>query len=303
MQEFVESIRHHSRLLVRELDVLKGVFQDTGLTYSQCHALFEIDRENTLTTMEVAESLQLDKSTASRVLSSLQEDGLADMRPGEADRRQKHFQLTEKGKVATARNNRLANRQVTDALLLLTAEERQTVLDGLRLYAKALRQSRQQQAFIIRPIQEADNPQVARLIREVMTEFGTVGEGYSIMDPEVDRMYETYKGRSSFFVIEQQGAIQGCGGIGPLTGGPADVCELKKMYFYPSLRGLGFGKRLVDLCLQAALEYGYRRCYLETVDRMWQANLLYQRAGFERLSQPMGNTGHSSCEAYYIREL
>jgi len=48
---------------------------------------------------------------------------------------------------------------------------------------------------------------------------------------------------------------------------------------------------------------GYRYCYLETVARMWQANLLYQRMGFRKIDGPIGSTGHNSCEAFYVKEL
>ncbi len=160
--------------------------------------------------------------------------------------------------------------------------------------------------FDIRPIRPEDNEQTARLIRTVMTEFGCVGEGYSILDPEVDDMFGTYDhDRAAFFVITRPGddTILGCGGIGPLSGGDAQTCELKKMYFYPELRGHGLGREMVTRCLEAARRIGYRRCYLETVARMEQANRLYQKMGFKKIDAPMGSTGHSSCEAWYLKEM
>jgi putative acetyltransferase len=159
--------------------------------------------------------------------------------------------------------------------------------------------------FQLRPIQQGDNPRVAHIIRNVMTEFGTVGEGYSINDPEVDLMYESYQAPdAAFFVIEgNDGQVYGCGGIGPLKGGEQEVCELKKMYFLPELRRKGFGKTMVEQCLEAARKAGFRYCYLETVERMWQANLLYQKMGFQKLNGPRGNTGHNSCELWYMRAL
>ena len=136
--------------------------------------------------------------------------------------------------------------------------------------------------FLLRPIEKSDNEQVARLIRTVMTEYDCVGEGYSINDPEVDHMFETYDhAHSAFFVIENgEGKIVGSGGVGPLENGEPHICELKKMYFYTILRGKGFGKTMVDLCLESAREKGYNKCYLETVKRMEKANRLYQKMGF-----------------------
>ncbi len=158
--------------------------------------------------------------------------------------------------------------------------------------------------ILLRPIKISDNPAMAQIIREVMTEFGTVGEGYSINDPEVDQMYEAYDHpKARFYVFEKGGRVLGGGGIAPLEGGSSEVCELKKMYFYPELRGLGLGKKLLIQCLDAARELGYEQCYLETVVRMEKANVLYQKMGFRRLENAMGCTGHSGCDAWYVLKL
>lgn len=161
-------------------------------------------------------------------------------------------------------------------------------------------------SLTLRPIQSKDNERVANIIRNVMTEFACVGEGYSILDPEVDKMAEAYSAAgSAFFVVENlaSGEVFGCGGIGPLAGGDGMTCELKKMYFLPTIRGLGLGRKMVETCLDKAKSLGYQRCYLETVNRMVQANQLYKKMGFKSINSPMGATGHCSCDAWYICEL
>ena len=153
-------------------------------------------------------------------------------------------------------------------------------------------------------MQAADNPAVATIIRQVMTEFGAVGSDYSISDPEVDAMYEAYPApQAAFFVIEHEGRVIGCGGMGPLAEGEPGVCELRKMYFLPALRGTGMGTNLLQLILETAHEAGYRRCYLETLERMEQARLLYRKHGFEQIDAPLGNTGHSGCNSWMVKEL
>ncbi len=156
---------------------------------------------------------------------------------------------------------------------------------------------------LIRPIRPADDSACAAIIREVMKDFGAAGPGSSIDDPEVDAMCASYSGpRAAFFIVEQDGRVLGGGGIGPLAGGTDDVCELRKMYFLPALRGRGIGARMLRLCLDAARERGYRRCYLETKTGMVAAQKLYVKAGF-RPSAPQGATGHSSCDRHYLLEL
>ena len=141
-------------------------------------------------------------------------------------------------------------------------------------------------------------------IRTVMTEFDAVGPGYSIEDPEVDHMFETYDREGArFWVIEQDGELLGCGGIAPLKGGDSATCELQKMYFRPELRGRGLGARLLGLCLEGARDSGYRRCYLETLGRMEHARRLYRRYGFEDLDAPLGDTGHCACNSWMALDL
>lgn len=300
----VNQIRQSSRQMVRELDMIKGVFQHTGFTYSQCHLLFELERQQLLNLNELSEILLLDKSTTSRVVKKLIDQGLIDVGKTAADKRQKLYSLTVKGKAAVKNNNCLANQRVEQSLNLLSEKEKKTVAEGLALYAKALQKSRRQTPFTIRPIRQADNLQVAKIIRDVMTEFQAVGEGYSINDPEVDFMYEAYdRPNAGFFVLEKGEVLVGCGGIAPLKGAKATICELQKMYFLPEARGLGLGKKLALFLMEEATKLGFKQCYLETLERMWQANLLYQKLGFERTTTNLGNTGHCSCDLWYLKDL
>lgn len=159
-------------------------------------------------------------------------------------------------------------------------------------------------AFSIRPIQPADDAAVASIIRAVMPEFGADGPGFAIHDPEVGAMSAAYdRPGAAYFVVEKDGVVAGGGGVAPLDGGPDGVCELRKMYFLPSLRGLGAGAALMARCLEAARALGYRQVYLETLRGMDAAQKLYERSDFRRLEGPMGSTGHFGCNRFYLREL
>lgn len=157
---------------------------------------------------------------------------------------------------------------------------------------------------IIRTISPTDNPSVAGLIRTVMPEFGAGGKGFAIHDPEVDDMFGAYSGeRSAYFVCEEDGRILGGGGVAPLQDGPADTCELKKMYFLPPGRGRGLGQQILTACLKSAREFGFDLCYIETFNTMEAAMKLYEKNGFERVPGPMGNTGHFACDTFYVKRL
>jgi putative acetyltransferase len=158
--------------------------------------------------------------------------------------------------------------------------------------------------FTIRPIETRDDAAVAAIIRSVMPEFGADGPGFAIHDAEVDTMSASYaRARSAYFVVELDGRVQGGGGVAPLENGDADTCELRKMYFLPSLRGLGAGRAVIERCIDAARAFGFRRCYLETLTGMDAAQALYAANGFRRIEQALGNTGHHSCDRFFQRDL
>jgi len=157
---------------------------------------------------------------------------------------------------------------------------------------------------IIRPIAPKDNEAVAAVIRVVMPEFGASGAGFAIHDSEVDNMAQAYtQPRTAYLVCEVDGKVIGGGGIAPLAGGDADTCELKKMYFLPSGRGLGLGQQVLQACLKTAQQHGFRYCYLETFNTMQQAMKLYEKNGFVKIPGALGHTGHFACDTFYQLDL
>jgi putative acetyltransferase len=159
-------------------------------------------------------------------------------------------------------------------------------------------------SFTIRPIETTDDARMAQIIRTVMPEFGATGDGFAINDPEVDWMTRAYSApRCSYFVVEHEGEVKGGGGVAPLVNGEPDMCELRKMYFLPQLRGMGAGAALMRRCLEAARGHGFKRCYLETLKGMDAAMRLYERSGFRKIPGPIGCTGHGGCDSFYILDL
>jgi len=160
------------------------------------------------------------------------------------------------------------------------------------------------EGFTLRLLTPADNRPVAEIIRRVMTEFGCTAEGFAIHDPELDNLFEAYDhARSRYFVVEVDGKVVGGGGVAPLRGTYQNICELQKFYMLPQHRGKGYGRALLNSCLEFAREQKFQRCYLETVGQMQAADSLYRKAGFEPIQMPLGNTGHHGCDRWYARVL
>lgn len=157
---------------------------------------------------------------------------------------------------------------------------------------------------MIRPIELRDNPFIRNIIKTVMPEFGASGQGFAIHDKEVEDMFAAYSNaRCAYFVCEFDGKIVGGGGVAPLEGGDGETCELKKMYFLPEGRGKGLGQKVLNECLRAAKQIGFKYCYLETFNTMNDAMKLYEKNGFERINGALGNTGHFACDTFYKKNL
>lgn len=158
--------------------------------------------------------------------------------------------------------------------------------------------------YSIRKIEIKDNQFVAELIRAVFDELNIPKVGTAYEDVYLDFMFEEYnKPKSVYFVVESQGRIIGSAGIAPLENEAESICELQKMYFLPETRGLGIGSQMMEKCLQAARDFGYEKCYLETMPFMLDAQKLYKKVGFEYICSPMGSTGHVSCPIWMLKEL
>ena len=300
----VDPLRQASRHLVRELGVLDGRPGGVGIPFSQGHSLIEIDRRGTMTAGELAAVLNLDKLTTSRTVAALVRAGLVAARADEGDRRRRLLALTARGRRKLATLDRVSNRQVHEALALLRDEERRAVVRGLDLYARALGRRRVQQELSIRPIIPRDDPEVAGIIRDVMTEHGASGPGFAIHDPEVESMSASYAPPGhGYWVLVRRGRVVGGGGFAPLVGGEPGVCELRKMYFRPDVRGTGMGARVLGHVLAEARRAGHRTCYLETLVSMARARRLYESFGFQRLAGPLGSTGHFAVNAWYALDL
>ncbi|UXB10724.1 bifunctional helix-turn-helix transcriptional regulator/GNAT family N-acetyltransferase [Aeromonas dhakensis] len=298
-------LRALSRDLVRELGMLSQQCGELALSPLEAHLLIELE-SGPATNQQLAERLRIDKSNASRPLARLAERELISWHPHPSDGRSKEARLTIAGQAQLLDLHQEMDSAMEETLAQLTLAEREQLWEGLRLYRSALSRARRQQGYLIRPITPADNPAIAAVVRAVSAEYSlTADKGYGVADPNLDFLHETYLGeRSRYWVIEgPDGTILGGGGIAPLAGEEGQVCELQKMYFMPSLRGLGLGRRLVLQALDEARALDYQRCYLETTAVLREATALYESLGFEHLPGPLGSTGHDACEICMVLAL
>ena len=303
--EMVAELRSVSRDLVRELGVVGERHPTVPCTVTEGHILLELDAAHRLTVSELAGRLALDKSTTSRALAQLAARRRVSEDADPRDQRRKLFRLTKTGQRLASRIHAHADERVREALSLLGPDEPDEILAASRRFARALRNARSAAGITIRDVEAQDNSALVGLISDTRGEFrGVIGnEALAIEDAERD-MHELYaESGGAYLVIVAAGEVVGGGGFSALRGSEEKVCELQRMYFRPSIRGLGLGYRLLSECLDRAASAGYRACYAETMAGMERANRLYRKAGFERISAPLGKTGHTFTDAWFLLEF
>lgn len=160
------------------------------------------------------------------------------------------------------------------------------------------------QEISLRTIQAGDNIALAKIIRNTLTEFKANKPGTVYFDETTDHLSDVFKIKGSiYFVAAIKDEIIGGGGIYPTENLPAGTCELVKLHLSSKARGKGLGKLLMEKCIAAAQNLGYKKIYLETMPELTIAIPMYEKFGFTYLDAPQGCSGHSGCDVWMIKDL
>ena len=159
-------------------------------------------------------------------------------------------------------------------------------------------------AVIYREVKKEDNVLLARMIRQVFKEHDAPESGTVFSDPTTDDLFGLFrKSRSVLWVAELDGLQLGCCGIYPTEGLENSCAELVKYYLAESERGKGTGRQLMELCIASARKLGYKKLYIESMPHFSKAVRIYEKLGFRKLSAPLGNSGHTTCNIWMLLEF
>ena len=151
----------------------------------------------------------------------------------------------------------------------------------------------------IRPVRADDVPAVVELVRTVLAEFGlTMGAGADT-DAQLFALPASYEEHGGHFWVAtlESGAMLGTCGVFPV--GEASY-ELRKMYLASAARGLGLGRRLLDVAIAFARERHALEMVLDTTEQMTRARAFYEANGFVRDDRQIRG---ARCSRGYRRDL
>jgi len=221
--------------------------------------------------------LDLDSGYLSRMLRSLQGDGLVVVEPSRADARVRTARLTGDGLAERAELDRRSDRAAAALLEPLSAPQRDRLIAAMAEVERLLAASAVQ-------VTEADprHPDARRAVRAYVTELAQRFDGGFDPALSISASDEEMSPPAGLFLIATlHGEPAGCGALKFRPGAPT---EIKRMWVAPEARGLGLGRRLLAELEARAAARGARTLRLETNRALAEAISLYRSAGYREVA-------------------
>ncbi|KMW58564.1 Transcriptional regulator, MarR family [Candidatus Rhodobacter oscarellae] len=252
----------------------------------------------------MAATLQLEKSTVSRLLDRLSEKGLLTVTPSARDKRAQDLELTASGARLYGEIERFADAQVSAALEHLPGSCHDTVRLGLELYAAALQGEKPKPEF---QIQSGYTPGILAAVTEFHAlyyaqnfEFGAVFER-KVATEMAEFLARVDHPQNEVFYAAIHGRVVGSVSIDgeDLADG---VAHLRWFIVGDQARGTGMGQRLLAEALRFVDDMGFAETQLWTFRGLQAARHLYEQAGFVLVEEKPGQQwGKEVSEQKFLR--
>jgi DNA-binding MarR family transcriptional regulator/GNAT superfamily N-acetyltransferase len=271
----VEQVRSFNRLVTERVGVLSDHFLGRNHPLGEARLLWEI-RGDGASVRDLRRRLGLDSAYVSRLLRSLEAQGLVVVSASAHDGRLRHVQLTRAGRREWAKLDQRADAFAQSLLEPLTASQR------VRLVAAMAEIERLLLATLVKiTVTDPTSPDATWCLAQYFTELsGRFATGF---DPALSisaDAHELVPPAGLLLVARLREEAVGCGAVKFHTDAPS---EIKRMWVAPQARGLGLGRRLLQELERSAREAGCTVLHLETNRALHEAIELYRRAGYQEV--------------------
>ncbi|WP_417689824.1 bifunctional helix-turn-helix transcriptional regulator/GNAT family N-acetyltransferase [Roseibium sp.] len=220
--------------------------------------------------------LGLDSGLMSRLLRSLEEEGLVTVDADEEDGRRRRARLTGKGEAEFAEYERLSDERAREILSRHARPD--ALLAAMDLIASALGKEGWDMCEMD-PRDPASVHCLEQYYAELNSRFDTGFDVTLSADPDAEDMLAP---RGCFLVCFSDGLPIGCVG---LKGTDKGYAEIKRLWVSPAARGLGMAKRLMEDVEARARGLGISLLRLDTNSRLPEAVKLYQTSGWTEIDR------------------
>ena len=271
----VERLRHFHRTVTERVGALESEYLGRSRPLGESRVLWEIGSDG-VDVRDLRRRLGLDSGYASRMLRSLEAQGLITVKASAADGRVRTARLTARGTREVEALDRLSDELAASILGPLDERQRAKLAEA----ADTVRRLLEASLISVEP-EPADSADARWCIGQYVAELGRRFEqGFdparSIPAAEADMTPP----HGVLLVARLRGRPIGCGALKFHPGKPT---ELKRMWVDPSARGLGLGRRLLRELEQHARDAGTKTIRLETNGTLAEAIALYRSAGYDEV--------------------
>ena len=276
MLDQTAQVRSFNRIVTQTIGALNDHYLGRDRPLGECRLIFEIG-EAGAEVGELRARLDLDSGYASRLLRSLEQQGLVTTEPGSPDRRVRKACLTPAGLKELAELDRRSDRLAGSILEPLNPAQRQR-LGAAMAEVERLLTAASVQVEEVPPDSRSAQFCLTHYFQELGERFeGGFDPAYSLA-PTLDGFTPPH---GTFLVMRLHGEPIGCGGFMQEESGAAYV---KRMWVSHDARGLGLGRRLLQELEQRARSLGYSIIRLETQSSLIEAQQLYRSSGYREVA-------------------
>ena len=272
----IEQVRSFNRAVTQRAGALNEAFLARGRPLGQARLLWEIGTDG-CDVRALRSRLDLDSGYLSRLLRSLENDGLVAVEPSEADGRVRTARLTARGLAERAELDRRSDEVAVSILQPLSARQRTRLVAAMAEVERLLVASTVQVTA-----SDPRHPDARACLRAYFSELSQRFDGG--FDParsiSADDA-ELTPPAGLLLVATLHGEPIGCGALKFHGDAPA---EIKRMWVAPAARGLGLGRRLLTELEAHAAAHGVRTLRLETNRTLAEAIGLYRASGYREVA-------------------
>src|SRR6516162_5479711 len=268
----IHQVRSFNRAVTQRVGALNNSFLDRGRPLSEARLIYEIG-ENGAELRHLREKLALDSGYLSRLLRSLERQGLVEVQNDAEDARVRFGTLTTKGKDELQEYDHRSDAYAEAVLGPLSEVQRVRLAAAMADVEQLLRVA----AVDIR-VEPADGAAAVSCLEQYARELSRRFEdGYDPGRTRSATVVELTPPAGCFVVARLDGEPVGCGA---LKIGPDKIGEIKHMWVKKSVRSLELGRRILETLEEQAREYKVRVLRLDTNRSLKEAQALYSACGY-----------------------